>query len=372
MTPVGALIGISQYRMGKFSPIDKAFSFWAAMVVLCCLMLLFYDPLSLLTFEFVLKLAMPVYLYFFLRVFITELKDLHGLLQSFLYAGIFIAVLLIYEVFINPIAIQESRGLERIQASFGDVVSYGMYIVFATITAAYFYFSRQHISPLKDRMKLLAIVVALGLLGILNIHHTATYIVFVSLVGLFVLFNLRTQNKGVGAMLIVVIGLGLSLWGSQLIEERISPLVETDLAVYAGEQDTDKLLHGRVGRWRMMLQMFSSEDVQVQFFGFPLKFEYVYQYIGIGSHNDFVRMLFATGIFGLAFYLVFLFRVYQRSNYVGMAQKFLILALLFALSFYSISVTPTYYAPFMYFALAIIAYASLPDSKLHLWNGRAY
>lgn len=372
LTPILAINAIIKFRIEKFSSLDKAFSYWAFMVCLACLMLLFYDPLSALSLEFVLKLSMPVYIYFFLRVFITDLRDLHGLLQCFLYAGVFVALLLIYEVFINPIRLEESRGLARIQGNFGDVVSYGMYIIFTIISAAYFYFSRQHLVALKKRLQLLIPVALFGVLGILNIHHTATYTVFVLLVALFVIFNLRTQNKGMGIAFILVIGMALSFWGGQLIEERLTPLVETDLAVYAGEQNTDKLLHGRVGRWRMMLEKFSAEDVHVQFFGYPLKMEYVYQFIGIGSHNDFVRMLFATGAVGLAFYLFYLFSLTRRLPYLGTAQRFLLMSIMMALLFYSISVTPTYYAPFMYFALTIFAYVALPNKNLQLWKGRAY
>ncbi len=372
LTPILAINAIIKFRIAKFSNLDKAFSYWAIMIGLACLMLLFYDPLSALSLEFVLKLSMPVYIYFFLRVFITDLRDLHGLLQCFLYSGIFVVALLVYEVFINPIRVEESRGLARIQGNFGDVVSYGMYIVFAIISAAYFYFSRQHLISLKKRLQLLIPVALFGLLGILNIHHTATYTVFVLVVGLFVMFNLRTQNKGMGIGFIVVIGMALSVWGGQLVEEKLTPLVETDLAVYAGEQNTDKLLHGRVGRWRMMLDKFSAEEVHVQFFGYPLKMEYVYQFIGIGSHNDFIRMLFATGAVGLAFYLFYLFSLTRRFPYLGTAQRFLLMSILLALLFYSISVTPTYYAPFMYFAMTIFAYVALPNKNLQLWKGRAY
>lgn len=372
LTPVLAINAIARYRLQRFSGVDKAFSLWAFMICLACFMLLLFDPLSPLTLEFVLKISMPVYIYFFLRVFITDLRDLHGILQSFLYAGIFVAGLLIFEVVFNPIRIEESRGLQRIQASFGDVVSYGMYIVFAVISAAYFYFSRQHLVVQRKRMNLIIVVGLLALLGVLNIHHTATYTVFILLIALFVMYTLKTRSRGMGVIIILLGGIALSFWGGQLIEERLTPLVETDLAVYAGEQDTDRLFHGRVGRWRMMLEMFSSEKVLVQFFGFPLKLESVYQFIGIGSHNDFIRMLFATGIVGLLFYLGLLFQLFSRLSALGMAQRFLLTSTLLALLFYSISVTPTYYAPFMYFAMSVFAFVSLPNEKLQLWNGSAY
>jgi hypothetical protein len=372
LAPILALNAILTYRIPNLSRIDKAFGYWSFMIGLGCLALLLYDPLSVLNLEFVLKLTMPVYLYFFLRVFISDLRDLHGIIFSFLLSAVFVAILLLYEVLVNPIRVEESRGLERIQGNFGDVVSYGMYIILALISASYFFFSRQHIVRFSSRMKLLMPVVLISFIGLLNIHHTASYAIFIILTGFFLIYNFRSRNQAVGILAIIVIGLVFTFFGSELIEERISPLVETDLAVYSGEQDSDRLLHGRVGRWRLMLNQFASHQVWVQFFGYPWKFDYVYQYIGIGSHNDFVRILFATGIIGLFLYLNFLRALFQRLKELGKAQQYLIISVLAALLFYSISVTPTFYAPFMYFALAVFAYSSLPDKQTRLWKNRVY
>ncbi len=164
----------------------------------------------------------------------------------------------------------------------------------------------------------------------------------------------------------------MTIWGSEVLQDKISPLIQTDIQVYEGQQNTDRLLHGRVGRWRSMLELFSAESVPVQFFGFPLKFKYVFQFIGIGSHNDFIRMLFGTGIIGLRSYLILLFRIWLRRLVLGLAQNYLLTATMLALIFYSISVTPTFYAPFMYFALSVFAYVALPGNKLTQWANREY
>ncbi|MCA1761508.1 MAG: hypothetical protein LC664_00710 [Flavobacteriales bacterium] len=372
LTPVLAVSAMVKYRMPKLNSIDKVFLYWGITVLFSCAFLIFYDPLSLLSIEFVLKLSLPVYIYFFLRLFITELRDLHGILQAFLYGSIFVGILLIYEVAVIPFRIEESRGLSRIQGNFGDVVSYGMYITFSAIVATYYFFSRQHILSLRRRLWLLIPVALVGVLGLVNIHHTATYTIFILVIGLFVAFNIKSRNRSVAILLLIIIGISLSIWGSEVVDERITPLLQTDLAVYSGTQDTDKLLHGRVGRWRMMLTMFSSENIAVQFFGYPIKLDYVYHFIGIGSHNDFVRILFATGVVGLTFYIIFLVSIFKRALALPMAQRYLLIATLIALLFYSISVTPTIYAPFMYFALAIFAYVGLPDNQLSKWKNRAY
>ncbi len=372
LSPLLCVIAMIAYKAPVFNKIDKAFLYWSVLLMFSCLMLIFYDPLSLLSIEFILKLSMPVYLYFFLRIFIRDLRDLHGILQSFLYSAIGVAILLLYEVFINPISIQDSRGLVRIQGSFGDVVSYGMYIIFTTIIAAYYFFARQHVVDLNRRLWLLVPVLLLSVLGLINIHHTATYTIFFLILCLYFIFNMKTRNAAPAFIIVLILGIVISFVGSELVEERLTPLVETDLAVYAGEQDSDKLLHGRVGRWRMMLDDFSTESVQVQFFGYPLKFDYVFPFIGIGSHNDFLRILFATGAVGLFLYIILLVQIISRLWSMGVAQRFLLISIFVALLFYSISVTPTFYAPFMYFTLAIFAFVVLPENKRTEWNGRAY
>jgi len=372
LTPILAISALVKFRYPPFGKVDKAFVHWSIIVLLNCFFLLLYDPLSILTIEFLLKLSLPVYLFFFLRLLIRDLRDLHGVLQSFLYAGIFIAGILLFEVLVNPIGVEESRGLQRIQGSFGDVVSYGMYITFAITAATYFYFSRNHLLAQKKRLILIGVVAFFGVLGLVNIHHTATYTVFILITFLFLLFNLRKGSPSIAFAMIIIVGVAMSYFGSGIVEEKITPLIQTDLAVYSGDEDTDRLLHGRVGRWRVMLEKFSSESVPVQFFGYPLKFDYVYQFIGIGSHNDFVRMLFATGILGLILYVRLLFVVFRRNNLLGPAQRFLLYATFAALLFYSISVTPTFYAPFMYFTMAVFAYTALPENLRLQWKNREY
>lgn len=372
LTPILAISALARYYYPHLGKVDKAFTFWSVLVLLNCFFIILYDPLSMLSLEFLLKLSLPVYLFFFLRILIKDLRDLHGVLQSFLYSALFIAAILIFEVLVNPIAIQESRGLQRIQGTFGDVVSYGMYIVFALSASTYFYFSRNHIATQSKRLILIGAVGSIGILGLVNIHHTATYTVFLLIIALFLLFNFRKGSPALGFGIILLAGLGLSYFGSGLIEEKISPLIETDIEVYSGEADTDRLLHGRVGRWRLMLNDFSSEIVPVQFFGYPLKFDYVFQFIGIGSHNDFVRILFATGIFGLVLYLRLLVVVFRQNVLLGAAQRYLLYATFTSLLFYSISVTPTIYAPFMYFTLSVFAFSALPKSSQLKWKNQEY
>jgi hypothetical protein len=372
ITPVFCIAALIRFRFPPFNSLDRIFAWLGAMLLFSTFMLLLFDPLSLVTIEFVLKLSMPVYLYFFLRLLLRDLRDLHGVLQSVLYSAIIVASILLFEVLINPVRLEESRGLMRIQGGFGDVVSYGMYIVFSAIIASYFYFSRQHIFPRRKLHSIVAVVALLSVLGLINIHHTASYTIFLIILGLFLVYNFRTQNSQLALSVIIICGLAFTLWGSTIIEEKLTPLVATDLAVYSGEKETDQLFHGRMGRWRLMLEKFSTEPVHVQMFGMPLRFAPVYPFIGVGSHNDFFRIMFSVGIAGLFVYLLLLAKVFLLGRKLGIAQRFLLYSTLLAILFFSISVTPTFYPPFLYFMLTVMVYAGLSANDRLSWNGHVY
>lgn len=372
LSPLLCIAAMIRFKSPILAHIEKSFAAWSVFLVLSTLGVLMEDPTSLLNIEFVLKLSMPVYLFFFLRILIRDLRDLHGLLNSFLYSSVFVAALLLYEVLINPISLEESRGLQRIQGSFGDVVSYGMYIIFTTIIATYYFFSRTRYREKSKLLWLLGVVTGVNILGLVNIHHTATYGIFIVLFGLFFLFNFRSKNYTFGLVAVTLVGFLFSFFGAELISEKITPLVETDFAVYQGEKDSDQLFHGRVGRWRLMLNNFFEEPIHVQLLGLPIKLEPAFPYIGIGSHNDFFRILFATGIAGLFVYLIFIYQLFKRAGVLDISQRYMLYSVLITTVFYSISVTPTFYAPFLYFVLSIFAFALLPQSQRSTWSGHPY
>ena len=255
LTPLLCIVAIVRYSSAPSTRGDQLFSAWSVMLFAACMLLFFREPLSLQTAEFILKLTMPVYLFFFLRRLIRSRRDLQGVLMSFWLSAIPVALLLLYEVFIQPVAIQESRGMERIQGSFGDVVSYGSYITFAVIIACYSLLSN---SSKKFNLSWpWVFTIGLGLLGLLNIHHLASYAVVACLLVYFVLIVLKYRSE-LGWALLLVIAIGVVYFGEDPLRDRIIPLLETDFRVYRGEVGSEKLLHGRIGRWQEMAHIFTS------------------------------------------------------------------------------------------------------------------
>lgn len=363
LTPLLCILTIFRYRVKPLGKLDRFFGYWSVVMLLGCFLLFLFEPFSLLSIEFVLKLSLPIYVFYFLRRLIRSERDLDGILQTVLYAAVIVAVILVYELLSGPIRMEESRGKARIQGNFGDVVSYGIYIALAMLAAGYFYF-RDKLTrrPVRKALTTLGVVAFVSVLALLNMHHVASYTIFASIVGLFFLYNFKV-NKAAGLIVLMVVGMAVIYFGQGVFEENIAPLIETDMAVYSGQQETERLLHGRVGRWIFMLQLLSEQSVLVQFFGYPLNFEYAYHFVGIGAHNDFIRLLFFTGVFGLLLYLALLFQVYRKTMRLPDNHRFLMLGLLMVTVLFSITTTPTMYAPFIYILMAGFAFVAIPIKR---------
>lgn len=358
LTPILSITAIFKWKTRFDSIIDFYFKLWTILVFISIAFLFIFDPLSMLFYEYFLRLSMPVYIYFFARLFIRSKQDLNGVLQTFLYSSLFVFVVFLYEIIVNPIRVVESRGLARIQGHYGDVLNYSIYLTLCFLISCYFYFSNNTMTQVK-KMRNVLIVGVLAIMMLLNIHHSASYIVFGALVLLFISFNFR-ENSSTTLFIVMVIVSVFYLFGQEVIEQKINPLFQTDIAVYRGEKENDRLLHGRVGRWKMMWDEFSDSPIVAQFFGIPLKLDYPYYYISTNAHNDFFRIMMFTGFIGVGVYVLILINLYFRVRYLYRPQRFLALAGLLLLILYSITTTPTMYPSVLYIVYSVFAYISLP------------
>lgn len=361
-TPVLCLYGISKLPKYRRSRADRVFGVWSFLAVMSTLFFIFADPLSTRSYEYLLKLTLPVYVFYFLRRMIRTRRDLDGLLQTFLYSGIFVVSIFMYEVLVNPISVQVSRGLERVQGSFGDVMNYAIYISFSFLIMAYRYIDARGKKQERKAMWWLLAVGGFCVLGLFRINHTATFGVFGMLIVMMSLY-LAKANKTGAVVVLILTGIVLAFFGWDLLAEKLNPLVETDLAVYEGDLESSKLLHGRMGRWEYCLQVFSEFPVYAQFLGMPLKMDYAAPFVGVGVHNDFLRIMFLTGFFGLLAYLAVLFNFVRRIRGYISSIKFLCYGAFIILLMYSVTTTPTFYAPFMYLQLSVMAFLAIPKKK---------
>ena len=359
LTPAIILVNIMMLPKPKRSSFDQLFGVFSLSIFFGTVLVMLYDPFSFSSPEFLLKSTTPIYLYYYLRRFIKSEKDLNGLLQTFLYSISFVVVILLYELIINPIKIEQSRGVSRIQGSFGDVVSYGIYFVLGFLIVTYFFFKQKGKLTLNTRAFRVFSLGTISIIGLFNIHHVATYVIFFTIVLMFFLYNFKTNHE---MALLVMTGLLILFFlaGYDYVGEKIEPLIKADLEVMDGELDTDRLAHGRMGRWERMWGEFTDQNVLAQLFGYPITFKRAYHLAGSGAHNDYIRILFLSGFFGLALYLKLLQSYYKRAICLSFEVKYFAIGILVVLALYSISVTPTFFAPFMYIAMASFAYIGIP------------
>jgi O-antigen ligase len=363
LTPVFSVYAILSFRRKDVSVFDFLFGLWSLLIFTSLIFMFVCDPLSVTFLEYFLKLSMPVYLFFFLRLLVRSLKDLDGILQTFLYSSLFVVAVFLFELIVNPIKVLKTRDLERIQGYYGDVMNYAIYLTQGFLIMCYFYFRRKNEQSSFIRGRNVALTAILCLAALFKISHTSSYAVFLSLLLLFILFNLKT-NKTAGFFLIIAIAASAYLFGGDVIEKNVTPLLKTDIAVYEGKKANERLLHGRVGRWKDMWEQYSGFPIISQFVGMPSTLEISYAEVSTGAHSDFVRILFFTGYIGLFIYLAILCMIFGRLKYLEPPQYFLALGSISILILYSISTCPTLYAPMLYILFSVFSYLALPRSIL--------
>ena len=359
LTPIFCLYGIYKYNTKNYMARDTMLKMWFVLVGINTFCFMVYDPLNFVNWQFVLKLLMPVYLYFFIKILIRTKRDLEGILQTFLYSGIYVVVIFLYEILVSPIRVEASRGLERIQGNFADVMNYGIYIGLGFISAGYFFTKSK--KDTKDLVIIIGVTV-LCMLTLMNIHHAASYGTFMVLAIIFFYYNFKTVKVGAVILFIGASIAGLTLMSDQFFSETIEPVIKNDIEVYEGDRSEDQLLHGRVGRWKSMIDDFFRTPILSQMFGMPTSFANTSNFISTAVHSDFFRISFFTGFVGIMFYLLYFFRVVLEAFRMHYTLRYLVLSCVAFLLLYSFTTTPTFYVPILYITLSVFCYVNKSSS----------
>lgn len=363
-TPVLASYAIIKIPKPNYSRLDTYFGIYTILLSISCLALLVSDSLSLDAFDNILKVTIPSFLYFFCRTFIRSKKDLHGILQTFLYSAIIVLLIFAYELIFNPISIQVSRGMERFQGTFADTMNYSIYMTGSLIIAGYQMFINHQNISYRSRVVLMIFILSVSVLLLFKIHHTASYFVVSVILMLLLVHKLRT-NIGFGLSAMILAGTVIYFLGGDAFQQKVLPLIETDIMVYQGEKDDEALFHGRVGRWKKFYEYYAEQGPVVQIMGLPLNMESPFNFIGKGSHNDFVRHNMLIGFAGLIVYLFIIGNIISRVFKYRTGQQFLGLATIGSLLLFSVTTTPLLYPTFMYLVIPVLAALAIPPSVMN-------
>ncbi len=364
LTPVLIVLILITVRSEKHNrtTLDLLFFIWAEMLVLsCCLMLTLKADLD--TLGLVIKFITPVLLFFFLRRIIRSKNDLHGLLTTFLYSTVIPFGMMLYEQVFEPLrGTVFTRGYHRYEGLFADVVSYSIYVTGALLISCYFFLSDDGEEIFLTKLIRFWVVAGLTIYALINMHHMASWFVILTLLVLFMAFNVRQGKKGL-ALLLVFCGVCYLGFGNE-IRDRLNRGLDKDIAVIQGVVNSNFALHGRMGRWRSIAEDWKDRPALDKMIGIGVSAESVEApMFTSGSHSDLIRVLALTGVIGLFVYLLIYGVTLVKTRKLPPPEKFLVYASVIIIMMMSITMTPTLYTPLLYFILPVLAYTALIDEK---------
>jgi len=358
------IVSVFRYPVvNRGTPIDRSYQVLFTLTCIGMLIFISRNISSIETYRTALRTLSPLLLFFFYRRLIRSSEDLDGILVTFLYSSIFVLGIVSYELIINPIKVVTSRGLERMEGSFADVMNYSIYINMSCLISAYFLTRKQSKWSHQFRIILFITIVAISLLLIPRLNHLATMGVLGFLIISYFLFSLRISIF----KSMIIIGFGIlifNFFGESIYESTIMPLIKTDTEVYSGDKDQSQALHGRVGRWERMWTEFSEKSILYQYFGLSYSPDIKSDLLFGGTHNDFLRVTFTTGYIGLSVYLILLFNLLIRIPDFRPAYMYLIFGAVGSVILYSISTPLTLYMPLMNVICAVYALVCLPKKLI--------
>lgn len=323
---------------------------------------------SISSFGDMIKYITPFFLYFYCRRFVQNREDLHGIMTSFLISCTFPLAVLIYESVFNPIAIEYISsgrgGGSRIRGAYADVMTYAIYLILFLLVSSYYFLNNIYrgISSIRVKPYQIIIVVVLVVYGLTRIRHVSTWGVFITILLIFLVHNLRNSKGIIFALFFSLIV--SSFFAQDLYTENIEPLISKELLVVSGETESNQAFNGRMTRWEKYFEVWEQMPLYTHFFGIvPANFKETTAMISGGMHSDYVRLLFLTGFAGIFFYVLFLLLVLRKWLDLLMPEKYLIAATVIAILLWSITTVPTLYAPLLYIVMPVFAYATLPKER---------
>lgn len=338
---------------------DALMAGWALLVVFNALAGLAFG-VTIQSIEMLLRLTLPIFLYYYLRGFVQSKHDLIGLLSTFLFSTVVVFGQLLYEQLVSPIRnVVETRGFERVEGLFADVNSYAFYMAGALLVSAFFFLDDEGRVSLRRRALKFTAVAILSLVALINMHHAASWAVFAAVI---VLLVLHSAGRGRASALLVLTALavpGYLVLGDE-IAERVNSMYERELAVLEGERELQFAFHGRMSRWQRHIDEWDQMPLVAKAFGIALHTEPTPGKVGGGIHNDYLRALFATGWVGLLLYLGFYVVTLLRTFGQPASDRFLVRGVTAIVLLYSVTASPMMSVPLLYFGMTVLAYGALP------------
>jgi hypothetical protein len=357
-------------RPGNLKGINTYFSIFAFLLLFNLLFLVLMRN-SFSTVGLALRTIWPIFLFFYLRKVITDKTRLKGVLITYLVSSVLPFLLMTYELFLSPISyvpISESRGGGfRLTGPYADLFNYMAYLIGDFIILTWLFLeralkARSFINPIKFYLML-----GLIFLGVYNLRHQASVGVLIVLLLLFSYYSFRIPNaKKYLVPLVIIIMIG----GSWFYYNYITELFAKEISVYEGEMDPERSFNGRVARWKTYFSIWDDMSFINKISGVGSSGNsHAFNMMSGGMHSDYVRFLFATGLIGLFFYLMFYFSLFRRRLLLPKTGKYLLFSCIIVMLMYSFSSSPLGSSGSLtYLVLTVFAFTSQPDYILKIYD----
>lgn len=217
----------------------------------------------------------------YIVIYCAAPKELKKLVWAVLGAAVVIMAIGGYQVIFHQG--RDIEGFHRVFATFThpNVLAEYLFVIFFLLLYLFFF---------KKHRWSNYFFLSLAILGILFLsYHTYTRGVWIAIAGAFFLFVLMSQKVSPRVVGLLTSG-AMLLLALPLLQERLSDITRTK--------------EGGLSSWEWRLQLWRDTVGYVKehpFVGHGLG---MYQYkVGVMAHNDYLRILYETGAFGLVAYL---------------------------------------------------------------------
>ena len=293
-----------------------------------------------------LKYITFVFLFFFLTRFINSDREILGVMTTFLYSCIIIIVLILLS------------GNLQIKGLYDTVQNITFYISLGYVVNTYLYLRKSSVSRGNVWNYYLGLFIVLA--TFLTLQHIAT-IAIVLVITLIFLYYSRKISLPVMISSILLILVFWAFFGEMIVQDYIAPQIDTEIAAWQGEAESGRMFHGRMSRWEVFIPLFFNLNPFAIAFGSAYGLESGFDLLLESNiHNDYFRIMLASGIIGLTLYLYFLYLIYRRIKYMKTPEKFLVTSSLAVILLYSVTAYPTIYASVLYVTLSVFAFAIKP------------
>ncbi len=372
LAPILAISAMSTIKTKNMAnPADEFFKFWGILILLNCIVILvsFY---TLDTFGNCIKYLTPPLIFLYLRKAVRNKEDIHFILQTFLYSCIFPFAMMFFEIIVHPFtpefASEGRGGGARIRGEYADSMNYASFLIGAFLIQGYFFlegiYSKSRERKKRNTTMKLMMWFVICLVGAISLRHVSTWVVFLTLITLLMFYNAQNLKGMVFGIFIAAII--LPFFARTIYETQIYPLIAKEFNVINGDQDVQYAFNGRVSRWERYFEIWGRMPAITHYLGVSFSgFKQAPIMISGGMHNDYIRILFLTGIVGVAIYILFFVLILYRVKFLRIPDKFLVIGAVGIVMLYSMSTLPTIYPGIYYLVYAIYSFALLPAKKIY-------